>query len=132
MVEGADGCFYVGRSVAERNEDVICARRSRVGKRSRDDGRGDWGAEVLALEGCDAGLEDADGADDLVDCVADGRGWSWGRGQGSRLGFKRGEAAEDGRDGRVERKEGGIGTRMAESALASVNEESMGGFMLGE
>ena len=50
LVEGVDGCFYVGRSVAERNEDVICARRSRVGKRSRDEERGDLGAKAAGVE----------------------------------------------------------------------------------
>ena len=50
MVGGVDGGFYVGGPGTERDDDVVDARRSRVGERSRAEGNGDLGAEMLELK----------------------------------------------------------------------------------
>ena len=89
LVEDIDGCFRVGDPVAERDDDVVDARRGRVGKGSGGEESVDLGADVLALEsgggvgrfeGGDTGLEAADGAQDLVVGGAGDRRWSWSRG----------------------------------------------------
>ena len=70
-IEGMDGCFDDGESVAKRTDEVVCARRGRVGKGSRNNECVDLCAELLALEsgggvggfeGCYTGLECVNGA----------------------------------------------------------------------
>ena len=56
LVEGVDGGFRVGDSVAKRDDDGVDARRGRVGKGSCGKEYVDLGAKLLALKaGCGCG-----------------------------------------------------------------------------